>query len=109
VRRRHEALDADESGSMLNGAGLAYPESTTSIRLGDDGPVASTGALMAGKEQLMAYCVVDCENAERAASIAERSWTCTSPRWRCGRSTTSSAWIRRVTGTDGTNRGMNTT
>ena len=72
MRRRHEALDADESGSMLNGAGLAYPESTTSIRLGDDGPVASTGALMAGKEQLMAYCVVDCENAERAASIAER-------------------------------------
>jgi len=72
VRRRHEALHAEESGSMLNGAGLAYPERTTTIRLGGGGPVASEGPLVAAREQLTAYYVIDCESAARAASIAER-------------------------------------
>jgi hypothetical protein len=72
VRRRHEALHAEESEAMLNGAGLAYPERTTTIRLGQDGPVASEGPLVAAREQLTAYYVIDCEGADQAVSIAER-------------------------------------
>jgi hypothetical protein len=72
VRRRHEALHADESEAMLNGAGLAYPERTMTIRLDSGRPVASEGPFMAGREQLTAYYVIDCESAEHAASIAER-------------------------------------
>ncbi len=72
VRHRHEALHADEAGAMLNGAGLAYPEQTTTIRLSGDRPVATQGPFLEANEQLTAYYVIDCENAERAAAIAER-------------------------------------
>jgi hypothetical protein len=72
VRRRHEALHADESAAMLNGAGLAYPEHATTIRLDDDRPVASYGPFVSAREQLTAYYVIECESAARARSIAER-------------------------------------
>jgi hypothetical protein len=45
VRRRHEALHAEESEATLNGAGLAYPERTTTIRLDNEGLVTSQGPL----------------------------------------------------------------
>jgi hypothetical protein len=72
VRRRHEALHADESRVMLNGAGLAYPERTITVRRDRGGPVVSEGPFMAGREHLTAYYVIDCQSAEHAASIAER-------------------------------------
>jgi hypothetical protein len=43
VGRKHEALRTEliESGELLNGAGLAYPADTTTMRLAD-GAVATT-------------------------------------------------------------------
>ena len=72
VRRRHEALHAEESGVMLNGAGLAYPERTITTRLDRGGPVVSEGPFVTAREQLTAYYVIDCQSAEHAASIGER-------------------------------------
>jgi hypothetical protein len=72
VRRRHEALHAAESKAMLNGAGLAYPEDTTTIRLDNNEPVVGSGPFVAAKEQLTAYYVIDCESAEQATAIAGR-------------------------------------
>jgi hypothetical protein len=72
VRRRHEALHAEESAAMLNGAGLAYPEETVTIRLDHDRPVTGKGALVSGREQLTAYYIIECGSAAQAASIAER-------------------------------------
>jgi hypothetical protein len=73
VFRRHEELHRDLAGTgeMLNGAGLAYPQDTTTIRWrGDGSPQA--GPFIAAAEQLTAYYVVDCASPERARAIAER-------------------------------------
>jgi hypothetical protein len=75
VFRRHEALHRDLAGTgeMLNGAGLAYPKDTTSIRWHPDGSTTTTnGAFIAAAEQLTAYYVIDCVSPERARAIAER-------------------------------------
>jgi hypothetical protein len=72
VFRRHDALHTDEASAMRNGAGLAYPEDSTTIRLHDGQPVASKGPFMAGTEQLTAYYIVECDSAERAEAIARR-------------------------------------
>jgi hypothetical protein len=71
IRRKHEALGAKESEALLNGAGLAYPEATTTIQLGDgDAPITTRGPFMPGRQQLTAYYVVECDSPERAAAIA---------------------------------------
>jgi hypothetical protein len=74
VARRHEALHHDMAGSgeMLNGAGLAYPKDTTTIRWGRDRSTATDGPLIEATEQLTAYYVIDCASPERARAIAER-------------------------------------
>ncbi|MEV7907909.1 YciI family protein [Streptomyces anulatus] len=74
VFRRHEALHQDLAGSgeMLNGAGLAYPKDTTTIRWRVDGSTTTDGPFMKAAQQLTAYYVVDCASAERAHAIAER-------------------------------------
>ncbi|PBC70477.1 hypothetical protein BX265_7904 [Streptomyces sp. TLI_235] len=71
---RHKALHRDlvDTGELLNGAGLAYPVDTTTLRRGEDGPTASEGPLTGAVEQLTAYYVIDCESPERARTIAER-------------------------------------
>ncbi|MEV0403874.1 YciI family protein [Actinoallomurus sp. NPDC050550] len=75
VFRRHEALhqDLEGSGEMLNGAGLAYPKDTTTIRWRDgDGSATTDGPFIEATEQLTAYYVIDCASPERARAIAER-------------------------------------
>ena len=58
------------STEVLNGAGLAYPEQTRTLRYRPDAePAASDGPLVAGTEQLTAYYVVECESAGRAREI----------------------------------------
>ncbi|MGW4564125.1 YciI family protein [Streptomyces sp. NPDC004561] len=75
VFRRHEALHADLAGTgeLLNGAGLALPRDTGTLRWRPDGPAtAAEGPLGAAAVHLTAYYVVDCATPERAREIAGR-------------------------------------
>lgn len=75
VFARHEALHADLAGTgeMLNGAGLAFPADTTTMRWSRDTPPAvAEGPLAAAVEHVTAYYVLECESAERAREIAAR-------------------------------------
>jgi hypothetical protein len=74
IARKHEALRQDlaDSGEMLNGAGLADPKDTTTIRWHEDGTTSTDGPFTAAGEQLTAYYMVDCASPERARAIAER-------------------------------------
>src|SRR3954463_3719343 len=72
IADKHGRLIPELTGPAegLNGAGLAYPEHTRALRAGRGGePVESTGPLLAGLEQLTAYYVVECGDAERAREI----------------------------------------
>ncbi|SNS32388.1 YciI family protein [Actinacidiphila glaucinigra] len=74
VFRRHDELHKDLAGTgeLLNGAGLALPRDTTTIRLRRDGTTTEDGPLAGATEQLTAYYVVDCASPERALEIAGR-------------------------------------
>ncbi|MCD9874392.1 YciI family protein [Streptomyces guryensis] len=76
VFRRHEALhrDLEATGEMLNGAGLAVPRDTETIRWHGEGsaPTTTDGPLMDSTDHLTAYYVIDCATPERAREIAER-------------------------------------
>lgn len=74
VFRRHEDLhrDLEGSGELLNGAGLAYPRDTTTLRRSEDGPAAADGPFLGSTEHLTAYYVLECASPERARVIAER-------------------------------------
>jgi len=71
VRTRHEALHSDlgETGELLNGAGLAFPKDTTTLRWQGD---TSAGPFAEAVEHLTAYYVLECESPERADEIAAR-------------------------------------
>jgi hypothetical protein len=77
VFARHEALhkDLEPTGELLNGAGLAFPTDTTTLRWRPD----AAPALIAGPtvepesgEHVTAYYVLECASPERAREIAER-------------------------------------
>jgi hypothetical protein len=75
VLSKHEALRAElsETGELLNGAGLTFPEDTTTIRLDHDGtPAAAEGSIAIGEEHVTAYYVFECADRDRAVAIAER-------------------------------------
>ena len=74
VFQRHEALHEDlrGTGEMLNGAGLAYPRDTTTLRYGEEAATGTSGPLTGATEQLTAYYVVECATPERAREIAGR-------------------------------------
>ncbi|MER5598684.1 YciI family protein [Streptomyces sp. NPDC002265] len=74
VFRRHEALHQDlaDSGELLNGAGLAYPRDTTTMRWRGEASTVTDGPFGAEAEQLTAYYVIDCASPERAREIAGR-------------------------------------
>lgn len=74
IARKHEEIRQDLAGSgeMLNGAGLAYPKDTTTIRWREDRAATTDGPFTAAAEQLTAYYVIDCARPERARAIAER-------------------------------------
>lgn len=75
VLRKHEALRAEltASGELLNGAGLTFPEDTTTVRFDSDGaPLAVEGSISIGEEHMTAYYVLECADRERAVAIAER-------------------------------------
>jgi hypothetical protein len=75
VFARHEALHRDlaETGELLNGAGLAFPTDTTTMRWRpDQAPAVDDGPFAAAEEHVTAYYVVECESPERAREIATR-------------------------------------
>ncbi|MCZ0987901.1 YciI family protein [Streptomyces diastatochromogenes] len=74
VFQRHEALHEDlaDTGEILNGAGLAYPRDTATLRWAGQGSVAADGPLTDAAEQVTAYYVIECATPERAREIAER-------------------------------------
>ena len=75
VFARHEALHADlaATGEMLNGAGLAFPADTMTLRWQPDAaPAVVEGPIAAAAQSVTAYYVLECENAERAHEIAAR-------------------------------------
>lgn len=75
VMRKHEALRAEltASGELINGAGLAYPESTTNVHWRDRAPAVFTeGPLVDGEEHMTAYYTFECADRDRALAIAER-------------------------------------
>jgi len=75
VLRKHEAIRAEltASGELLNGAGLAYPESTTNLHWRDQAPAyVAEGPLVDGEEHMTAYYVFECADRDRALAIAER-------------------------------------
>jgi hypothetical protein len=74
VGRKHHALCSEltESGELLNGAGLAYPADTRTMRFGDGAVATTNGPLVESAEQLTAYYLIDCAGLDRALSIAER-------------------------------------
>ncbi len=69
---KHQALRTEltASGELLNGAGLAYPEDTTTLRL-RDGVAVTDGPFADAAEHLTAYYLIECETPDRALSIAE--------------------------------------
>ena len=74
IMRKHEALRAEltRSGELLNGAGLAYPESTASLRWQPGTPLAlADGPLVPGEEHMTAYYTFECASRDRALAIAE--------------------------------------
>ena len=74
VGRKHQALRTEliASGELLGGAGLAYPADTRTMRLVDGAVAAADGPVVAAREQLTAYYLVDCRDLDRALSIAGR-------------------------------------
>ena len=74
VFRRHEELAGDlyDSGELLNGAGLYYPEDTMTLRWRENASTTTCGPLADAAEHLAAYYVIDCAGPERARAIAER-------------------------------------
>jgi hypothetical protein len=72
LANKHEALrnELTATGELLNGAGLVFPEETTVVRFGGEGP--QQGPLITDShEHLTAYYVVECASPERAQSLAE--------------------------------------
>jgi hypothetical protein len=61
-----------ESGEFVNGAALAHPENSKTVRARGGVPAVTDGPFAEAKEQLAGYYIVDVENIERATEIALR-------------------------------------
>jgi hypothetical protein len=77
VFARHETLHRElaDGGELRNGAGLAYPQDTVTLRWQPDAAPAVGGGPLTEPESgahLTAYYVVECASLERAREIAER-------------------------------------
>ncbi len=60
------------SGEWVGGEGLADSAMATSVRVRDGVPAVTDGPFAEAKEQVVGYCIVDCESQERAVEIAIR-------------------------------------
>jgi hypothetical protein len=60
------------SGEWAGGEGLADPSTAAAVRVRDGVPAVTDGPFAEAKEQVVGYCIVDCESRERAIEIAIR-------------------------------------
>ena len=58
-------------GEGVGGEGLADPATATSVHARDRVPVVTDGPFAETKEQVVGYCIVDCDGQERAAAFAK--------------------------------------
>ena len=77
VFARHEGLHRDlaDGGELRNGAGIALPQDTVTLRWQREAaPEVGSGPLIEPESgaHLTAYYVVECASLERAREIAER-------------------------------------
>jgi hypothetical protein len=61
-----------ERGEFVGGEGLADPSAARSVRVRDGVAAVTDGPYAEAKEQIVGYCIVDCESLDRAVEIAAR-------------------------------------
>lgn len=68
------ALDGElrDAGELVDAQGLTDPQTATTVRFRQGGPVPTDGPLAEAKESLVGYWIVDVESRERAVEIASR-------------------------------------
>jgi hypothetical protein len=59
-----------ETGEFVGGEGLADPSTGRSVRVRDGLAAITDGPFAEAKEQIVGYCIVDCESMDRAVEIA---------------------------------------
>jgi hypothetical protein len=60
------------SGEWVGGEALADPSTAVAVRVRGGVPAVTDGPFAEAKEQVVGYCIVDCESRERAVEIATR-------------------------------------
>jgi hypothetical protein len=60
------------TGEWVGGEALADPSMSRTVRVRDGAPAVTDGPFAEAKEQMVGYCIVDCETQERAVEIAAR-------------------------------------
>jgi len=60
------------TGEWVGGEALADPSTAKAVRVRDGVPAVTDGPFAEAKEQMVGYCIVDCETEERAVEIAAR-------------------------------------
>ena len=61
-----------ETGEWVGGEALADPSTAKAVRVRDGVPAITDGPFAEAKEQMVGYCIVDCDTPERAVDIAAR-------------------------------------
>jgi hypothetical protein len=61
-----------KSGEWVGGEGLAASATAKSVRVRDGVPAVTDGPFAEAKEQVVGYCIVDCDSMDRAVEIATR-------------------------------------
>ncbi len=61
-----------KSGEWVGGEGLADSAIAKSVRVRDGVPAVTDGPFAEAKEQIVGYCIVDCDSMDRAVEIATR-------------------------------------
>jgi hypothetical protein len=61
-----------KSGEWVGGEGLADPSTARTVRVREGVPAVTDGPYAEAKEQMVGYCIVDCDTVDRAVEIAAR-------------------------------------
>jgi hypothetical protein len=64
--------ELEQTGEWVGGEGLADPSNTKTVRVREGIPAVTDGPFVEAKEQLVGYCIVECETPARAVEIAAR-------------------------------------